>query len=41
LSAGCARGSWAKLPGRLDATYSEIHAVAPHARVVVVGYPNL
>jgi GDSL-like Lipase/Acylhydrolase family len=29
------------LPGRLDATYGEIHALAPHARVVVVGYPNL
>jgi lysophospholipase L1-like esterase len=29
------------LPGRLDTTYSEIHALAPNARVVVLGYPNL
>lgn len=28
------------LPGRLDALYSAIHADAPNARVVVVGYPR-
>lgn len=28
------------LPGRLDSLYSAIHADAPNARVVVVGYPR-
>lgn len=28
------------LPGRLDSLYSAIHAHAPNARVVVVGYPR-
>lgn len=28
------------LPGRLDAAYAAIRAKAPHARVVVVGYPR-
>lgn len=29
------------LPGRLDATYAEIRAKAPNARVVVMGYPEI
>lgn len=29
------------LPGRLDGLYSQIRTLAPHARVVVVGYPRL
>jgi len=31
----------AMLPGRLDNVYSSIHAKAPNASVVVVGYPRL
>lgn len=30
-----------ELPGKLDATYAKIRAAAPHAKVVVVGYPRL
>lgn len=30
-----------QLPGRLDATYATIREAAPHARLVVVGYPRL
>lgn len=29
------------LPGRLDATYSDIRSRAPNARLVVLGYPHL
>lgn len=29
------------LPGRLDATYADIRARAPNARLVVLGYPHL
>lgn len=29
------------LPGRLDATYRDIHSRAPSARLVVLGYPRL
>ncbi|MGW4897940.1 SGNH/GDSL hydrolase family protein [Kitasatospora sp. NPDC004240] len=29
------------LPGKLDALYAAIHAKAPNARVVVMGYPHL
>ncbi|MCX2954291.1 SGNH/GDSL hydrolase family protein [Lentzea sp. NEAU-D7] len=31
----------AQLPGRLDTTYATIKEAAPHARLVVVGYPRL
>jgi lysophospholipase L1-like esterase len=31
----------ATLPGRLDTVYNAIRSRAPHARVVVVGYPRL
>jgi hypothetical protein len=30
-----------QLPGRLDRLYSAIHSRAPHARVVIVGYPTI
>jgi lysophospholipase L1-like esterase len=30
-----------ELPGKLDTTYAKIRAAAPHAKVVVVGYPHL
>jgi lysophospholipase L1-like esterase len=30
-----------ELPAKLDATYAKIRAAAPHANVVVVGYPRL
>lgn len=30
-----------ELPAKLDNTYSKIRAAAPHAKVVVVGYPRL
>jgi lysophospholipase L1-like esterase len=30
-----------ELPAKLDATYAKIRAAAPHAEVVVVGYPRL
>ncbi|HWL88537.1 MAG TPA: SGNH/GDSL hydrolase family protein [Polyangiaceae bacterium] len=30
-----------QLPGQLDSLYSQIRSLAPHARVIVVGYPRL
>jgi lysophospholipase L1-like esterase len=30
-----------QLPAKLDATYAKIRAAAPHAKVIVVGYPEL
>lgn len=30
-----------ELPAKLDATYAKIRAAAPHAKVLVVGYPRL